>query len=159
MSWYVHITRAESWRQSEQKPIAREEWLACVEADEELRRVTPQEVEANKPFVKADDGAWVERRPDGSERILAWFGYHGGMIDVRNPDGEALGKMADVAEALHANVIDENDKVLIDPGPPHPTWREPAAPSTPLPASLLGIIGVAIVVLGLAFVLWLLLWR
>ena len=160
VSWYVHITRAERWAEAEQHPITREEWLACVDADDELRRVTPAEVEANKPFVKADDAAWVERLPDGGERVLAWFGYHKGLIDVRNPDGETLQKMADVAEDLHADVIDENDIVLVDPGPPHPTWRDAPAPPRPRKAvdtPVIAIAGIAIVVIGLAVLFWLLL--
>ena len=161
MSWYVHITRAERWREAEQKPVTREEWLACVDADEELRRVTPAEVGANQPFVKADDAAWVERLPGGAgggERVLAWFGYHNGYIDVRNPDGETLRKMADVAERLHANVVDENDNVLVDPGPEKPTWREPAAPRESTASSVIGVVvGMTIVVIGLAVVFWLLL--
>jgi hypothetical protein len=160
MSWYVHITRAQRLAEAEQHPISREEWLACVEADEELRRVTPQEVEANKPFVKADDAAWVEPRGDGGDKVLAWFGYHKGLIDVRNPHAETLQKIADVAERLRANVVDENDNVLIDPGPPQPTWREPApAARESLATSVVGIVGMAIVAIGLAFVVWLLLRR
>ena len=157
MSWYVHITRAEGWAEAERHPITREEWLACVDADEELRRVTPAEVETHKPFVKTDDAAWVERLPGGGERVLAWFGYHKGYIDVRNPDGETLRKMADVAEDLHANVVDENDNVLVDPGPEKPTWREPAAPRAPTAGSLAGMVGIAVVAIGLAVLFWLLL--
>ena len=165
MSWYVHITRAQRWAEAEQLPITRDEWLAYVDADEELRRVTAQEVEEHKPFVKADDAAWVERRPDGGDRVLAWFGWHKGLIDVRNPHAETLCKMADVAERLKANVVDENDNLLIDPGPPQPTWRD-AAPArrarggrgreaTALP--VVGIVGMAIVLIGLTLLFWLLL--
>jgi hypothetical protein len=90
--------------------------------------------------------------------VLAWFGYHKGYVDVRNPDGETLRKMADVAEDLHANVVDENDNVLVDPGGPEkPTWREPLAPSGSTAASVVGIVGLAIVAMGLAVVFWLLL--
>jgi hypothetical protein len=161
VSWYVHITRAERWAEAEQTPITREEWLACVDADEELRRVTPAEVEAQKPFVKADDAAWIERLPGGGERVLAWFGYHKGYVDVRNPDGETLRKMADVAEDLHANVVDENDNLLVDPGGPEkPTWRDAPAPPRPRKARdvpVVAIAGVAIVAIGLAVLFWLLL--
>ena len=87
--------------ESEQHPITREEWLAFVEADQELRRVTAAEIEEHKPFVKADDAAWIERLGDGRDKVLAWFGYHKGYIDVRNPHAETLQKMADIAERLN----------------------------------------------------------
>jgi hypothetical protein len=145
--------------EGEQHPIAREEWLAYVERDDELRRVTAAEIEANKPFVKPDDAAWIEPRGDGTDKVLAWFGYHKGLIDVRNPHAETLQKMADIAEHLKANVVDENDNVLVDPGLPQPTWREPPTPPTPLAQSVIGIGLVAIAALGLAFVFWLLLRR
>jgi hypothetical protein len=145
--------------EGEQHPIAREEWLAYVERDDELRLVTAAEIEANKPFVKADDAAWIEPRGDGSDKVLAWFGYHKGLIDVRNPHAETLQKMADIAEHLKANVVDEEDNLLVDPGPPQPTWRQPtprhARGGNGLP--LVGIIGAAVVVIGLAVVFWLLL--
>jgi hypothetical protein len=161
VSWYVHITRAERWAEGEQHPITREEWLAYVDSDDELRRVTAAEIEANKPFVKADDAAWIERRGDGTDKVAAWFGYHRGLIDVRNPHVETLGKMADIAERLKANVVDEEDNVLVDPGPSQPTWRKPAPRRGDGGASisLIGIVGMAIVVIGLAVVLWLLLRR
>jgi hypothetical protein len=162
LSWYVHITRAVRWTEGEQHPIPREEWLAYVEADEELRRVTAAEVEANKPFVKADDAAWIEQRGDGTDKVLAWFGYHKGLIDVRNPHAETLQKMADIAERLKANVVDEEDSLLVDPGPPQPTWRKPASPrrSSNAPgAPLLGIVAAVVVVAGLAALVWLLLHR
>ena len=163
MSWYVHITRAQRWMDAEQQPIPREEWLAYVEKDAELRRVTAAEVEANKPFVKADDAAWIERRGDGTERVAAWFGYHKGYIDVRNPHAETLQKMADIAEHLKANVVDEEDNLLIDPGPPQPTWRPCAAPRRKSSGvggsgvSIVTIIGGVVVVIVLAVACWLLL--
>ena len=157
MSWYVHITRAERWAEAERHPITRQEWLACVDADGEMRRVAAAEVEEHKPFVRADDAAWVEPRGDGSDKVLAWFCYHKGLIDVRNPHAETLQKMADVAARLKANVVDENDNVLVDPGPEKPTWREPAAPRGSTAASVVGMVGLAIVAMGLAVVFWLLL--
>ena len=158
MSWYVHITRAQRWGEGEKHPIPLEEWLAYVEWDRELRPVTAAEVEQNKPFVKADDAALVERRGDGSEHVVAWFGYHNGVIDVRNPHAETLQKMAQVAEKLKANVVDENDNVLVDPGPEKPMWREPAAPRESTASSVIGVVvGMTIVVIGLAVVFWLLL--
>ena len=159
MSWYVHITRAERWAEGEQHPIPREEWLAYVESDAELRRVTAAEVEEHKPFVKADDAAWIEPRGDGSDRVLAWFGYHKGVIDVRNPHSETLQKMADIAEDLKANVVDEEDNLLVDPGPPQPTWRNappPARPRGGRDVPIIGILGMAVVVVGLAVLFWLL---
>ena len=158
MSWYVHITRAQRWAQGRQQPIPRQEWFAYVESDRELRRVTAAEVEENKPFVRADDAAWVERRGDGSEHVVTWFGYHDGVIDVRNPHAETLQKMAQVAEKLKANVVDENDNVLVDADAPEPVWRPPQQPPGRLDAaSVVGIVGLATVVIGLALVFWLLL--
>jgi hypothetical protein len=119
--------------------------------------VTAAEIEEHKPFVKADDAAWVEPRGDGGDKVLAWFGYHKGLIDVRNPHAETLQKMADVAAQLKANVVDEDDNLLIDPGPPQPTWREPAPARGPVWTSVVGSVGIAIVVIGLAVVFWLLL--
>jgi hypothetical protein len=163
VSWYVHITRAQRWTEGERHPITRQEWLAYVDSDAELRRVTSAEVEEHKPFVKPDDAAWIEPRGDGGDRVLAWLGYHKGVIDVRNPHAETLQKMADIAEDLKANVVDEEDNLLVDPGPPQPTWRSapppPPAPGLARDMPVIGILGMAIVVIGLAVLFWLLLGR
>ena len=160
MSWYVHITRAQRWADGEKLPISREEWLAYVDADNELRRVTAAEVEEHKPFVKAHDAAWIEPRGDGSDRVLAWFGYHKGVIDVRNPHSETLQKMADIAEHLKANVVDEEDNLLIDPGPPQPTWRNatpPAGARRARDVRIVDLLGTVVVIIGLTVLFWLLL--
>jgi len=156
VSWYVHITRAQRWSEAEQHPITREEWLAYVESDSELRRVTAAEVEEHKPFVKADDAAWID--PDGGDRVLGWFGYHKGLIDVRNPHAETLRKMADIAEHLQANVVDEADNFLVDAGPSEPVWRAQAPPRRKWwDVRLIDVLGTVVVVIGLAVVFGLLL--
>jgi len=142
--------------ESEQHPITREEWLAFVEADQELRRVTAAEIEEHKPFVKADDAAWIERLGDGRDKVLAWFGYHKGYIDVRNPHAETLQKMADIAERLKANVVDEEDNLLDDPGPPQPTWRAATLPAKRGGVPLMDLLITGMVVVGLAVLFWLL---
>lgn len=37
MGWEVHMTRADHWAHSDQRPITAAEWLAVVSADPELR--------------------------------------------------------------------------------------------------------------------------
>ena len=106
---------------------------------------------------------------------LAWFGCHQGSIEVRNPDGCTIQKMAQVAEELNANVVDENDNLLVDPGRPDGdtddgAWRA-ASPAFQLPepwpswgprtgAAIFGAFvyaGLAFVVGGLGLIFFLLL--
>jgi hypothetical protein len=89
--------------------------------------------------------------------VLAWFGYHKGVIDVRNPHAETLQKMADIAEHLKANVVDEENNLLVDPGPPQPTWRASASPQKANRTPLVDLAITGVVVVGLAVLFWLLL--
>jgi hypothetical protein len=92
MGWEVHMTRAEHWSESDQRPITADEWLATVAADPELRID-----EANGPYFAVWSGPCSH--PDGG-----WFDWTDGCVTTKNPDRAILGKLLLLAAKLGAVV-------------------------------------------------------
>ena len=92
MGWEVHITRADDWSQSAQRPITADEWLAAVAADPELRVD-----EANGPYFVVWSGPC--RYLEGG-----WFEWADGCVSTRQPDQAVLAKMLQLAARLGARV-------------------------------------------------------
>jgi hypothetical protein len=93
MGWEIHITRAESWADSEKHPITAEEWLALVEADPDLV-IDPRD---NGPYF----ALWVRHWVQGDH---PWFDWFVGAIETKNPDRKTLGKALEIAQRLGARV-------------------------------------------------------
>jgi hypothetical protein len=103
MGWEVHMTRADDWSNSDQRPITPEEWLAVVHSDPELRID-----EANGPYFAVWSGPCSY--PDG-----AWFDWAEGCVSTKNPDRAILGKLLQLAAKLGAVVQGDDGEVYSRP--------------------------------------------
>ena len=92
MGYDLHITRADEWLESDQYPITREEWIALVAADPELKFDEP-----NDPHFAVWPGPCSY--PDGT-----WFDWSEGRISTKNPDQAILAKLLQMATLLQAKV-------------------------------------------------------
>jgi hypothetical protein len=99
MGWEVHITRADHWTESEQRPITSTEWLAIVATDSELRID-----DDNVPHFAVWSGQFSY--PDG-----AGFDWSDGCVTTKNPDRAILGKMLELAAKLGAKVQGDDGEV------------------------------------------------
>lgn len=99
MGWEVHMTRAEFWAESDQRPITSDEWLAVVKADPELRID-----EANGPYFAVWSG--MCSYPDGG-----WFDWQDGCVSTKSPDRAILGKLLELAAKLGAEVQGDDGEV------------------------------------------------
>lgn len=108
MGYDVHITRAESWLDSEESPIPLEEWLEYVQLDPEMR--LDGYAEARLPdghtlrYENAGLSVWVAYSKHARDGNMAWFDFREGCVVVKNPDEEILQKMKEIARALGARV-------------------------------------------------------
>lgn len=91
MGYELHITRADFWAENEGREISPEEWLALIEADEELTRDN-----RNGPYF-----AILET---GEQDVIRWLDWFEGNINAKSPDRVLLGKMLQVAGRLGATV-------------------------------------------------------
>lgn len=103
MGWEVHLTRADFWPESAERPITADEWLAIVEADHELRIDA-----ANGPYFAVWSGACSY--PEG-----AWFEWSDGQVSTKNPDRAILGKLLQLADRLGAVVQGDDGEVYSTP--------------------------------------------
>jgi len=99
MGWEVHLTRAEDWSQSDERPIAADEWLAVVEGDPELRIDR-----ANGPYFAVWSGPCSY--PEGG-----WFDWTDGCITTKHPDRAILGKLLQLGEKLGGVVQGDDGEV------------------------------------------------
>ena len=107
MGYDVHITRAESWLDAEERPITLEAWLDYVRSDPEMRvdgRAQAHTDEGTISYENAGLAVWTAYSGDGEDGNHAWFDLQGGCIVVKNPDIEILGKMSRVAAHFEARV-------------------------------------------------------
>jgi hypothetical protein len=99
MGYDFHITRAESWVESESNPISSGEWLTIVNSDPELKID-----ERNGPYFACWAGPCSY--PDGG-----WFDWRDGEIYTKNPDRQILKKMLHLANKLSAKVCGDEDEL------------------------------------------------
>jgi hypothetical protein len=109
MGYDFHITRAPDWSENEHEPIPREEWLAIVAVDPELR-LDPQ----NGPCF----ALWIDPQTRAERGWLDWFD---GNIFSKNPDPALLGKMLELAGRLQGKVQGDDGEVYtsVDEHPDH----------------------------------------
>jgi hypothetical protein len=94
----LHITRSESWSDSDDAPITAEEWLAYVKADPELRPMPDK-----GPYYVLWLGVSAHEEP--------WLDWRRGNIYTKWPDTGLYLKMLDIAKQLDAGVHDDEDTV------------------------------------------------
>jgi len=114
MGYVVSITRAKTWEESEETPIAFEDWAALVESDPDLRFRVPEPVDGRLPRNKESWVAW-SGHPDIPE---VWFDLWKGNIDTKNPDELILQKMWQMAQALFGRVQGESGEFYDSRGVP-----------------------------------------
>ncbi|MBC8138027.1 MAG: hypothetical protein H8F28_19270 [Fibrella sp.] len=96
MGYDVHITRADSWTESHERPIADAEWTTVIASDPELR---PSEYNERNRFVAA---FWTGYPGSGGGSDC--FVLDDGKITETNPDETVLRKMVEIARKLDARV-------------------------------------------------------
>ncbi len=109
MGYNIHITRADVWTESKRYPISEEEWLAVVYADTSLRLSSE-----GTYHMREDDGRltpvhaveWIA----STEKRKPCFWLKDGQIEAKSPNRATIQKMVDLAVALNAKVLgDENE--------------------------------------------------
>lgn len=138
MGWEVHMTRADDWSQSAQRPITADEWLAVVAADPELRIN-----EANGPYLAVWSGPCSY--PDGG-----WFEWADGCVSTKHPDRAVLGKILHLAARLGARVQGDDGEEYTDPSQ-LPEEPSAAAGSVLRWQRFISLAGPAILVLSVAW--------
>ena len=112
MGYDLHITRAEDWLDSEEKPILLNEWLAYVEQDPEmtLEEVAIGRVKGQAAVAYQNKGlaVWTAFSGHDPEGNKAWFNYWRGAIVVKKPDDEILAKMRQIAAHFRARVMGDD---------------------------------------------------
>ena len=103
MGWEVHMTRADRWSDSDQRPISADEWRTVVAADPELRIEA-----ANGPHFAVWSGPCSY--PDG-----AWFDWADGCVSTKNPDRPILDKLLRPAVELGAVVQGDDGELYSRP--------------------------------------------
>jgi len=97
MGYNLCITRKDEWFDEHGEEIELEEWLAVIDADEELK--PDAENIATDPSV----AIWLAQ--GGTPRM--WFWMSEGDIVGKNPNPEALAKMHEISVALGARLMGE----------------------------------------------------
>jgi len=119
MGWEVHMTRADHWPDSDQRPITADEWLTAVAADPELR-IDP----TNGPYFAVWFGPCSY--PDGG-----WFDWADGCVSTKHPDRAILGKLLQLAAKLGAVVQGDDGELYSRPEDLPPDERFSAARDRP----------------------------
>jgi hypothetical protein len=112
MGLELHITRKENWYDKDPgTDISLAEWIQYVTQDPEFRLDGYAQVELpdGQVFGTEDEGiaVWTAYSQDGVNQHHAWFTYFQGNVSVKNPDQEIINKMVAIAQALGANVQDD----------------------------------------------------
>jgi hypothetical protein len=111
----LHITRKNSWADSEGPEISLAEWLAFVRADPEMQLDNYAETRLENGDVAGIGwrgfSVWTGWSQHGQHDGRAWFLYRDGDISVKNPDEEMCRKMWSIAQALSAKVQGDDHEV------------------------------------------------
>lgn len=127
MGYDIHITRADEWFDSEARPIAKEEWLALIEADPELQPAQPNADGSSLGYEMPGVAMWTAWSRAAAED-LPWIAYYEGRLMTKNPDREILRKLHQIAQALDAKVQgDEGEQYDADGEPIAIEGDEPPA--------------------------------
>ena len=103
MGYNLYITRADSWADESGPKISREEWLAYVASDSELR--------IDESMGK-DMAIWS----GPSEHESPWIQWSDGTLESKYPDPPLVEKMVSIATALAATVQGEEGEEYLAGG-------------------------------------------
>ncbi|ALN46057.1 TPA: hypothetical protein OEI93_003676 [Escherichia coli] len=110
MGWELHIVRTEHWFDSASAPISSEEWLQLVNDDKELS-------------IDNKNGDFFATWSGHCELDEPWLDWNDGRITTKHPDEALYCKMLQIAEKLHAVVVDEDDhKYSLPSDLMNPSW-------------------------------------
>lgn len=110
MGWELHIVRTEDWFDSASAPISSEEWLQLVNDDKELS-------------IDNKNGDFFATWSGHCELDEPWLDWSDGRISTKHPDEALYCKMLQIAEKLHAVVVDEDDhKYSLPSDLMNPSW-------------------------------------
>ncbi len=98
MGYELHITRAESWVDSQEDPITADEWLAYVAKDEELTFFAE-----NGPYFAVWNGTGASAQ--------SWLDWSDGQLYTKNPGRRELIKMLQIARYFSAKVRGDEDEI------------------------------------------------
>jgi hypothetical protein len=111
MGYELHITRKKNWDGFEDEHgagISRDEWIAVVRADPEMRLDGFAQVPLREGKMFRVDhpsiAVWTAWSHHGEAGDMAWFHHHDDNVAVKNPDREIRRKMWRIAERLRASV-------------------------------------------------------
>ncbi|WP_240493566.1 hypothetical protein [Pandoraea sp. ISTKB] len=108
MGYDVHITRKENWFDKCGPAIALDEWKALTQSDPHMRLDGYASAVVGDGHVLRIDSAglavWTAYTGGGGSDCNAWFDFRQGNVVVKNPDGEILRKMWQLAQLLEAKV-------------------------------------------------------
>ncbi|MBB1631037.1 hypothetical protein [Cupriavidus sp. UME77] len=108
MGYDVYITRKSNWFDERGSDIDIEEWKGLVQADPDMRLDGNASValkDGSTLRVESDGLAvWSAYSGNGNGGNMAWLDFQQGNVVVKNPDGEILGKMWQLAQRLNAKV-------------------------------------------------------
>ncbi|MDQ8735781.1 hypothetical protein [Paenibacillus sp. LHD-38] len=102
MSYDIHITRADHWTESTNKPIAMEELKNYFSGKSEFEY--SKEFSITGPFSMTISGEFFIW---SNEDVKVPFRYSEGMITISHADDEVIDKMKEVAAELNAIVQGE----------------------------------------------------
>lgn len=116
MGYELHITRQENWFDEEDSnQISFDEWIKILDEDKEMRLDNLAEAtNANGESISVGSEGlcvWTKYSGNGMNGNYAWFDYHRGNIDCKNPDNEIIRKMLDIAERLNAKVQGDEGEI------------------------------------------------
>jgi len=114
MGYEIHITRKKDGFDEDGASISLEEWKAYIASDSDMRLDGYAEATlGNGDTLRVEDeglAVWTAYSGHGVNGNMAWFYPGSGGIIAKNPDEEILQKMFEIAEALGARVVGDDDE-------------------------------------------------
>lgn len=107
MGYDLSITRADSFMNTLESPISEEDWLKVAKADPSLRLSTDDYFDRSAADGRTErfhPWLWIEH----PEQPPLWF--VDGAVTTKNPDDATISKLVQLARALNARVIGEEDE-------------------------------------------------
>lgn len=109
MGYSLHITRKANWSDDDDSAeISLHEWRRYVQSDDEMEmESTATGMTKNDEVLEFESEGlafWRNYSRHGKDGNKAWFLFHNGQIEVKNPDVEIRNKMIAVAASLNAKV-------------------------------------------------------
>jgi hypothetical protein len=111
MGYYLHITRARFWDESDELPISLEEWRNYIANDSEIEDPVYTDETGELEVTWFGFGGV----PDDTEGA-GWFCWRGGQIETKNADEANMRKMIQIAVALNARLLGDEGEEYRDNG-------------------------------------------